>query len=462
MEKHQTYSLQISSLVSLKRHTIKVAISFCVVLSSVVTTKSQPAWTLVDSINNMWYAELDGFNRWNCAAIGDSDIYVVVRVTEDAWETSEWIIVDSMRNSLDPDGYHEVGRFRSLAYPARDRLFTIELKERLLLRSTDLGISWDTTSFLSQFDSPVYSIEMLNRDTGYIRGSEDMFCTKDGGETWIRIPIPDRSPMLIRDVSFIHPDSIVVLVGRGDSNRVMSSLDGGAHWTVSAAPYHIRTISFSNSATGWAVGRNRTHKIFELGFDIIYKTVDGGLTWEEQLNSWTDPPYGLSHVSAVSATAAYAAGPRGKLYSTTDGGTTWVHHPSPVDTASAPDILDLVAFPDGWTYMTALFFRIGTMQLRTASAGDDRLLNSERSSVIDYLSARAGESIRLVPELKQRGVPTARPAIYTVTGIRLPIEDRSTADRQDIQAPHIPGFYLMVLQDPKTGERIVCRLLVRP
>jgi photosystem II stability/assembly factor-like uncharacterized protein len=104
--------------------------------------------------------------------------------------------------------------------------------------------------------------------------------------------------------------------------RVAALLTAILHWVVGpplagAEPIALREIRqnlfgtcFGSEKEGWMVG--------ELG--RIFRTTDGGTTWERQFADTKRP---FLAISCVDARTAWIAGKEGIVYGTTDGGATW-------------------------------------------------------------------------------------------------------------------------------------------
>ena len=96
---------------------------------------------------------------------------------------------------------------------------------------------------------------------------------------------------------------------------------------------NVNSFSFINKDTGWIAGVDE--KFFRSEeYNIIYKTIDGGKTWQEQYHN-NDGTFGFNFIRFADSLNGWAlANSTGKavtdsttdmvLYHTTDGGTTWV------------------------------------------------------------------------------------------------------------------------------------------
>ncbi len=71
-----------------------------------------------------------------------------------------------------------------------------------LIRSTNLGESWDTISNLE--GTQLYSVWFFNRDTGIVAASQGVFRTVDGGTTWDTVWSIKLSGYKFGEVSNFH------------------------------------------------------------------------------------------------------------------------------------------------------------------------------------------------------------------------------------------------------------------
>ena len=154
---------------------------------------------------------------------------------------------------------------------------------RLLFTNPDAGGFFDAMAFWDAQNG------MVAGDP--VDGKMAVFTTHDGGEHWARQVTPAALP---EEAAFAASDSSVFLRGRREAwlgtggrgaGRVLHSRDGGATWTVAAAPIRndsssagIFSLAFSDGRHGLAVGGDYA-KDSEAGRNLVV-TRDGGKTWE--------------------------------------------------------------------------------------------------------------------------------------------------------------------------------------
>ncbi len=114
--------------------------------------------------------------------------------------------------------------------------------------------------------------------------------------------------------------------------------DGGSNWTagivdVGDTTFEINNISPVSATTAWVCAINNTTDDPNLGTGVIYKTSNGGVSWEQQ-NATGFQTAGESFLNGVhffNANNGIAYGdPVGgefEVYRTTDGGNTWTQVP---------------------------------------------------------------------------------------------------------------------------------------
>jgi photosystem II stability/assembly factor-like uncharacterized protein len=108
-----------------------------------------------------------------------------------------------------------------------------------------------------------------------------IFRTTDGGRTWHRTRLRGYeriTPVASASFSLVGSHELFVLTKvEGDTasnfGPLFASRDGGRHWRTLTSPPHSGTLSFQTPRRGWVAGGRP--------FQSLYRTVDGGRTWEE-------------------------------------------------------------------------------------------------------------------------------------------------------------------------------------
>ena len=178
--------------------------------------------------------------------------------------------------------------------------------EGTILRTTDGGNTWTsqssgTTSYLS-------AVSFADLNTGTVVGQYGTILrTTNGGTTWISQST--GSTQILRGVSFIDEFNGTSV---GESGTILRTTDGGTVWSLqsSGTSNTLQGVSFVDANIGTVVGESGT----------ILRTIDGGSTWTSQPSGTTE---WLNSVSFTDANNGTAVGLRGIIRRTTDGGNTW-------------------------------------------------------------------------------------------------------------------------------------------
>lgn len=193
-----------------------------------------------------------------------------------------------------------------------------------------------------------FAVVDANPDIMYVgTASGGAWKTIDGGMTWKPV-FEHEGPMSIGAVTVSQKDPSTVWIGTGEANNrqssswgagVFKSTDGGATWTDVglAATQHVGRIAIDPRDTNIVYVAALGH-LFGANDDRgLYKTTDGGKTWNRVLfiNNDTgvvdvkldpqspDTLYAAAYERRRTAFGFNGGGPSSALYKSTDGGATW-------------------------------------------------------------------------------------------------------------------------------------------
>ena len=180
-------------------------------------------------------------------------------------------------------------------------------------KTTDFGDHWSYISSVNHF-SYCSGFYFVSENIGYSVGggtnsvSGDIYKTTDGGITWNRLSIYIDEG--ISSVFFID-ENVGFISGGFNQRKVMKTTNGGATWT-QVFNQVFGQMQFIDNQIGYA------HRVgYSTG--IMYKTVDGGITWNESIEVEED----INAFDFVDQDNGYFVGDQGIIYKTTDGGTNW-------------------------------------------------------------------------------------------------------------------------------------------
>ena len=184
----------------------------------------------------------------------------------------------------------------------------------VILRTTDGGISWDST----QTTNWLFSLYFIDSQIGWAVGwVGTILHTTNGGIDWATQN--SRTDCDFQTVHFIDP-----LVGwaAGYGGIVVKTSDGGNNWEtlISDAFCSCDDIYFTDSLNGWVVGGNPGN---------ILKSTDGGQSWFIQVESWQ---MYLQDIYFINSQCGWIVGDYGInilpyscgiIFVTSDGGENW-------------------------------------------------------------------------------------------------------------------------------------------
>jgi len=197
----------------------------------------------------------------------------------------------------------------------------------------------------------------------------------DAGFTWNLIPTPTTN--FLSDLWSPSPSTVFVC---GFNGTILESSDAGLTWTLTTIPtaQPFKGIHFYSNSRGMVAGGN-----------VVYRTTDGGLTWELKVTDILNNT-SFNDVWVANDTLAYAAGTFGKYYCTKNGGEAWeAIWPSGTNNA---EINEMVFINDTVGY----FARLGSQSytgnggLTIGSQSTYCLANNGGIDAIDILNTPAG------------------------------------------------------------------------
>ena len=239
-----------------------------------------------------------------------------------------------------------------------------------ILLTADGGKTWQAKP--SGTEVALYNVKFVDEQNGWICGQDGLILhTTDGGETWhkqesgITQPIfalsfvdKNRGWAVSEQATYLHTTS------GGESwetGHIEASVEGvSEEATLAMGDPVLYDIQFIDEKTGWMVGE----------FGKIYHTTDGGTTWNEQQNTLLghagiDDALNLPAwfgVRFINATEGIAVGIEGKVVKTTDGGKTWAFTAEDLSTFSTDPLYALRLFGGGKGWIVGASGRV--LQLR--------------------------------------------------------------------------------------------------
>lgn len=200
-------------------------------------------------------------------------------------------------------GSGDYPNYYALCSDGRDELW-ISGRYGNIIKTTDGGQQW--THLNPGLRSGLGQIRFISETTGWLADNKkNIYKTMDGGHSWVSMVVADKSLYSLFCLDSLH----IYACG---NQLIVSTNDGGLNWssyTFSSEEARLEDIFFSDPQHGWAVTES----------DTIYITQDGGTQW----NAFTLPDYAYNNRALyfVDQDNGWLAGDC--IYRTTDGGMTW-------------------------------------------------------------------------------------------------------------------------------------------
>lgn len=241
-------------------------------------------------------------------------------------------------------------------------------------KTTNGGATWTIVKSIPS--NIIYDIYFVNSTLGFAVGDKGLIAkTTDGGTTWSTQTFTDASSGLqepLKSVYFVD-QNIGYAAGGFNDQWVLKTTNGGTSWTKQNLPtstfQRLSSIYFTNATTGYAVGGD----MFGGGMGRLYATTNGGTTWDTLS---TGVKTFFDDVYFTDVNTGFIGGNNGLILKTTNAGQSWAQKVN-----QDPDTDDIRAF----SFVNAnLGFActIGGKILKTSDAGNTWTVSGNVANMI--------------------------------------------------------------------------------
>ena len=187
--------------------------------------------------------------------------------------------------------------------------FAVTTSPAYILKTTNGGDNWN---IIYTYPNAFYRLQLLNKDTVYVLGLNQLLKTTNSGINWTIITLPDLYP---QDIFALNIDTIWAVNNGSLAGGVFITTNGGASWTqqYSNGTENPNKIYMFNARIGFIKNNNNSTS--------LKKTINGGLTWIPLVNE------GFADMYFVDSLIGWRA--RDYIKKTTDGGLNWIQQQLP-------------------------------------------------------------------------------------------------------------------------------------
>lgn len=247
----------------------------------------------------------------NAVTYDGDDIWVVGAKGLIARSSNEGRSFEAVPSSIDV-GLNDVA--------VRGERIAIVGDQGMILRSTDGGRSFIRSNYSLRYREgqaeggvvDLYSVQFVDKDTGYIVGDRGLILTTDnGGASW-------REQYSGTDTQLFHlsmRDKHGWVVGTG--GKILHTNDGGRNWYPqrSGVQEDLNRVYFVDDRVGLISGDK----------GVLLRSDNGGATWERVRLNVAEPLFGMSFVDKKTG---WVVGYGGRIVRTYDGGRNWIEQNS--------------------------------------------------------------------------------------------------------------------------------------
>ncbi len=181
----------------------------------------------------------------------------------------------------------------------------------MIRRTINGGINWFPQN--SGTSNTLYSVYFINANTGTIVGTGGIIRrTTNSGINWF-----SQYSGTTRNLNSVYLINANTGTTVGKYGTVRKTTNGGINWFSQSVPtttYELTSVYFINASTGIITKSNYNYT------RSIYRTTNGGITWNE---IYTGSVHTLRAVDFPSTNSGYLMGDEGDIFKSSDGGLTW-------------------------------------------------------------------------------------------------------------------------------------------
>ena len=193
-----------------------------------------------------------------------------------------------------------------------------------LFRSTDFGENWDVKL---ELNNNIADITFINKFDGFLVGGSQLFTTSNSGLSWSEVEIDDSLKLGFKMIHFLDDTTGWISTSEWPNQTFLWTYNKGISWikkNISIQLPIYKPKTFITPKIGYITA----------GSKDVYKTTDGGITWNKLNSSFNYSTIGfINRIAFLNENIGFIGGeyPNSDddptthpcIYKTTDGGENW-------------------------------------------------------------------------------------------------------------------------------------------
>jgi photosystem II stability/assembly factor-like uncharacterized protein len=219
-----------------------------------------------------------------------------------------------------------------------------------IYHTSDAGNNWFAQAEVSQI-AEIMAVQFASANVGWAGGYVGLFKTIDGGNNWEQA-FPTGINLYTYGIHFVNPlEGWVIGDGGLEGDKIFKTSDGGQTWEDRSYPIsrnsRLKALYFKDINNGWVVGWD------EYSNALILHTTSGGSYWEI-LDFPTS--HALTNIGFANENIGWVLGSAGIILHTTNGGVSFLE--DEVDANNSNEFLLSQNYPNPFNPITKIKYEI--------------------------------------------------------------------------------------------------------
>ena len=291
----------------------------------------QPAWRLASGTDGSYIFDIDVYHNDldSLFAMSDDSLMLSTDMGENWMKIAPFPQLEKLSNvsglTLKIDPFNSNQLYVS-------HLF-LPVDGNVILKSTNSGMNWKLLFWgrcepSPGCDSPIIEIDPVDLNSIYVSLNTNLIIrSTDRGENWDTIPEPYTFGL--SSIAISPSNNRVIYLGFGSTLEIYKSVDQGETWQLlpfllsnqTSSPVYL-AVHPDNSDILYAA-------VFSFGYfqGGVYKSTDGGFTWDEKNNGLTNEDYDINTINIYRKNPEeiyIGTGGNINLFRSTNGGENWL------------------------------------------------------------------------------------------------------------------------------------------